>query len=201
MYTVYKITCLVNGKVYVGATEKSAEERFKAHWYARRNPQCQHRSIYQDMNSFGRDAFIVETVESGLPSDEAAFREDYWIDKLRSDGYTLYNELGGGGSIQLTEDRKEEIIRMYKEGLGTKKIAKLVKRDRKTVRRILCRKEVKTRFPSKSIFSKEVLCIDTGVIYHSIGEAAKKLGLNPGNIFSCCSGKYKQTGGLHFRYV
>lgn len=45
-----------------------------------------------------------------------------------------------------------------------------------------------------------VVCIETGVIYRSISEAARQLGLYATNICKVCKGHLKSTGGCHFRY-
>jgi plasmid maintenance system antidote protein VapI len=37
--------------------------------------------------------------------------------------------------------------------------------------------------------------------YPSVKEAARALGLNPGNVSNCCGGKYKQTGDYEFKWA
>lgn len=49
--------------------------------------------------------------------------------------------------------------------------------------------------------TKKVECIETGIIYNSITECAKELGLNPSHITACCKGKRKTTGKKHFKYI
>lgn len=49
--------------------------------------------------------------------------------------------------------------------------------------------------------SKQVLCVETGVIYPSTNEAQRQLGFNNGNISSACNGRYKQAYGFHWCYV
>lgn len=49
--------------------------------------------------------------------------------------------------------------------------------------------------------SKKTLCVETGVIYNSTGEAARLTGCHQGHISSCCKGSLKTTGGYHWRYV
>lgn len=51
--------------------------------------------------------------------------------------------------------------------------------------------------------SKPVLCIETGVVYHSAMEASRQTGASQGNINSCCNGRYgyKTAGGYHWRYA
>jgi hypothetical protein len=49
---------------------------------------------------------------------------------------------------------------------------------------------------------KAVLCVETGVIYESIYQAAKATGCNKQKISKCCRGiDYKSTGGYHWKFV
>lgn len=48
---------------------------------------------------------------------------------------------------------------------------------------------------------KRVLCVETGVIYPSISEAAGQTGLAASNISNCCNGKLKTTGGFHWKFI
>jgi hypothetical protein len=48
--------------------------------------------------------------------------------------------------------------------------------------------------------SKPVLCVETGAVYPSACEAARTTGLYQQNISSCCLGKRKTAGGLHWQF-
>lgn len=49
---------------------------------------------------------------------------------------------------------------------------------------------------------KRVLCVETGIIYDSIKEAARQTGLCKQKISYCCRGvRYKRTGGFHWKFV
>ena len=49
---------------------------------------------------------------------------------------------------------------------------------------------------------KRVRCVETGVIYDSIKEAARQTGLCKQKISYCCRGiRYKKTGGFHWEFV
>lgn len=49
---------------------------------------------------------------------------------------------------------------------------------------------------------KQVMCVETGVIYESIKEAARQTGLCKQKISYCCRGiRYKKTGGYHWKFV
>ena len=45
-----------------------------------------------------------------------------------------------------------------------------------------------------------VLGAEEWVPYASTAEAARSLGLDPGNISACCGGRIKKTGGYEFRW-
>lgn len=49
--------------------------------------------------------------------------------------------------------------------------------------------------------SKQVLCVDTSIIYPSVNEVQRELGFKSGNISSACNGKRKTCGGYTWRYV
>ena len=49
--------------------------------------------------------------------------------------------------------------------------------------------------------SKSVYCEELNRTFKSQVEAAEELGLNRCNIVNCCKGRYKTTGGYHFRYA
>ena len=57
--------------------------------------------------------------------------------------------------------------------------------------------KVVDKFPSK----KKVLCVETGIVYDSCGEAGRKTNINKKCISSVCIGKQKTAGGYHWMYV
>lgn len=58
--------------------------------------------------------------------------------------------------------------------------------------------ESNTNHPNKS---KQVLCLETGIIYPSTKEVQRQTGFSQGNISECCNGKRKTCGGFHWQYV
>lgn len=49
--------------------------------------------------------------------------------------------------------------------------------------------------------SREVMCVDTGVVYQSTKAAGEALGINRGSIANVCNGLRKKAGGLQWRYT
>lgn len=47
----------------------------------------------------------------------------------------------------------------------------------------------------------KIKCLEMNKIFNSSVEVEKELGLNKGNIISCCQGKRKSCGGLHWEYA
>ena len=47
----------------------------------------------------------------------------------------------------------------------------------------------------------EVKCVETGIVYESLREAAKAVGASTANICNCCKGKRHTAGGYHWEYA
>lgn len=49
--------------------------------------------------------------------------------------------------------------------------------------------------------SKKVLCVETGEVFESTRDAQRKTGIHQSSISYACNGKYKTTGGYHWKFV
>lgn len=105
---IYKITNIVNNKLYIGQTRKTIEERFQAH--INKAKQHTNRYLYDAMNKYGYDNFIPSEIEECDDSllDE---REMYWIAYYNTTnkqcGYNMTTG-GGGGDTWTNNPNKEE---------------------------------------------------------------------------------------------
>ena len=97
---IYKITNKINGKVYIGKTEKTIEHRWAVH--LRRAQNHQNRYLYDAMNHYGYANFKIEEIEACESSEELCLREIFWIDLFKSQnkkyGYNM--QRGGTGGAQ-----------------------------------------------------------------------------------------------------
>ena len=50
-------------------------------------------------------------------------------------------------------------------------------------------------------FSKQVLCVETGVIYPSTSQVEREFGFSKASISRCCLRKQKTCGRFHWRYI
>lgn len=110
MDKIYKITNIVNGKVYIGVTSASIESRFKKHCYEAENGSS--RRLCCAMRKYGISNFHVELLEA-VESQFRSQRESYWIDQFSSMLYEKgYNMTSGGegtpGAL-ISERQKERI--------------------------------------------------------------------------------------------
>lgn len=108
---IYKITNQINGKIYIGQTTKSIEQRWMQH--EKNAKQFPNRYLYDAMNHYGYDNFTIEVVEE-CEDCNLNNREKYWIAYFhsyyldeRQCGYNM--TLGGdGGNTWNANMHKEE---------------------------------------------------------------------------------------------
>lgn len=110
MGVVYKITNLVNGKIYVGQTTCTEAKRWREHKCAARkqNPKL---AIHRAMAKYGFDSFAMEVIDSADSQEELSRKEVEWIVKLNSG--TLghgYNLTAGGEGCSMTDPATKEKI-------------------------------------------------------------------------------------------
>ena len=53
----------------------------------------------------------------------------------------------------------------------------------------------------KNKAGKQVLCIETGVIYPTAAEASRQTGIHQDSISRTCKNKQKTAGGFHWQYI
>jgi group I intron endonuclease len=105
MYVLYKISCSVNGKAYVGYSSKSAEDRFKAHLL---NARWKRKTALCDaIRCYGDEAFSVEVILTCETHAEACAHEIRLISELGSILPLGYNMTKGGDGVPLTPEQRE----------------------------------------------------------------------------------------------
>ena len=119
---IYKITNKINGKVYVGKTTRTVQERWEEHLREYRKERCKNRPLYRAIRKYGTNAFTVETLEE-VDLENLSERETYWIEYFHtySGGYNA--TVGGDGKILYDYDL---IAQLLKEGRKYREIADMV---------------------------------------------------------------------------
>lgn len=212
---IYKITNLVNGKIYIGQTIRSLPDRIHQHLYR------QETLVAKAILKYGIENFKIEQIEECDCKDDLNAREIYWIkhyDCISPKGYN--RTFGGEGCFgyKMTIDDKERLInakkRYYAQGgkhpmLGkhhTEETRCKISESRKGKSLNHCRKhsdEIKRKISEnrKGLGCRKVINLNTNEIFDSIQDACKKYNLLDGSISRVCSGKYKTSGGFKWVYV
>lgn len=110
-YEVYKITNKVNGKVYIGITNRGAGARFKQHLF-----EAEHGSSFRFHNAlrkYGADGFDINIISFCKNAEELKEREKFFIKEYDSTnpekGYNMTE--GGDGTFgrPCSEETKQKI--------------------------------------------------------------------------------------------
>lgn len=105
---IYKITNLIEHKIYVGQT-KNLKRRMKE--YKNKSKKLDKRSSYKMMkiiNQYGFENFKFDILEEVINNENLNEREIFWIDKLNSRNPDIgYNSKTGGlGGLLIDESKK-----------------------------------------------------------------------------------------------
>jgi len=112
VYTIYKYTNKNNGKVYIGQTSKTLEERAQSNGHN----YCECRKFYNAIKKYGWDAFEPEILEIVKTVEQANERERYYISEYQStDDKYGYNIALGGDNKVMSEESKKLISKSAKE--------------------------------------------------------------------------------------
>ena len=131
MAYIYQITNKLNGKIYIGKTERSVQERWKEHCRDYLKERCEIRPLYRAMKKYGVENFFIEVIEETNNPEE---REAFWIQQKGSfkSGYNA--TLGGDGKRYVDYDL---VIATYKEVQNIAETSRILNLDKDTVSKVL----------------------------------------------------------------
>lgn len=121
MFYVYKITNLMNGKIYIGKSF-DVSGRWKKHIFAAKYKlKNDYFLIHMAINKYGADNFKIETISEHNSESEALDAETDLIAKLDSTNRNIgYNITKGGDGISGLKHSKETKNKMRLAKLGKK---------------------------------------------------------------------------------
>lgn len=123
MYKIYNITCLANGKVYIGQTRKEIEERLQQHKNNAKYKTFNTR-FYNAINKYGEENFIVEQLDEAETYEEVIEKEIYWINYYKSNHYKYegygYNSTDGGEGLRGFSHSEKTKEKLKQINLGNK---------------------------------------------------------------------------------
>ncbi|MGL5415109.1 MAG: GIY-YIG nuclease family protein [Clostridium sp.] len=175
---IYKVTNLINNKIYIGQTihplaiRKSQHER--SHLYGYKT------TFSNAINKYGIDNFHWEVIYTATTIDELNEKESFFISFYQSlTTQNGYNLKGGGGNSFLTQEVKDKISISQKGSLN--------------------HMFGKTGDLNKT--SKRTINLTTGRIFGSASVAAKYDNVNFSHVCSVCRGTRASTNGFIYRYL
>ena len=215
MAYIYQITNLINGKIYIGKTERSVSERWREHIKDSQKEENKHRPLYRAFNKYGLENFSIEIIEECANNQELDIKESYWIKYYNSNDASCGYNLTSGGSGLYNKDRKvnnlvnEEIIfDLWNQGYGVSDIEERTKYSYSSIKIHLkncptyseeesIRRGAKRASQSKNKqISQWTLDGEYVNTYESGVKAEEQTGINRKHISSVIRGKTKTAGGF-----
>lgn len=127
---IYKATSATTGKVYIGQSSQTLQERINQHNSHAFGQQYNYH-FHNAIRKYGADDFTYEIIEDGINSiEELNLRERFWIAEYDS-YYNGYNSTLGGDGRQTRDD--ELILKLFKDGKNTKEICEITGYHRATI--------------------------------------------------------------------
>lgn len=222
MYYIYKVTNLINNKVYIGQTN-NFEKRKREHLT---DTRTSHQPFKRALNKYGEENFKWEIIDEVSTKQQADEKEKYYINSLNSkipNGYNMAN--GGKGQ---TNWNLRKIVMLDLEGNLLKKYDTITECEIETKldhsRISACCKGKSKRYKNymfmyledyeekgstkyikpESARKKAIVQYDLRGNkireYESVTQASKINNVCRDNISSCLIGKYKSSGGYIWKY-
>lgn len=112
-FYIYKITNLINKKIYIGKTY-NIKVRFNAHKAAaRRSNKNDYSLIHRALNKYGFENFQIESLAEYSAEEDALQAEKEFIKKYnsmnRDAGYNLTEGCDGSSGFKFTEEQKRSL--------------------------------------------------------------------------------------------
>ena len=205
MAYIYKITNILNQKIYIGKTEQlNPQKRWNEHQADAKNPNRNHRALYKAINKYGVENFNFEVIEE---TDSPEEKEIYYIQYYNT-YHNGYNETLGGDGAKYLELPEQDICKYYLERKSLKSTAEHFGHDKETIKKILYKNNIQI-IASKDLIkeknSKAVAKIDKKTdkileIYPSVSEAERQNNCHS-HIKDVCNGKRKTAGGYKWKFI
>lgn len=131
---IYKITNLLNGKVYIGQTIQNLERRISGHRSNAKNKSdsLNKNSIDFAINEYGWENFKVDTIEICHSQDKLNEREKFWIAELNCkvpNGYNLTD--GGTGALGSVSRKGKHLSAEHKAKISASEKGKALSAETK----------------------------------------------------------------------
>lgn len=135
MAIIYKITNKINGKIYIGETTSSLEQRWKDHCRDGKNSDHNKSVLHDAIHKYGADNFSIEQIDE-VPDEQRFEKETEYIIKYQSlvsqYGYNIVL-YGSGYGIYNAND----FIELWEQGYTQQEIIDIIGCSQGTVKKFL----------------------------------------------------------------
>lgn len=113
---IYRITCIVNNKIYIGSAV-NLYQRWNRHMSELRRGKHKNNHLQNAWNKYGEENFSIEVLEF-CGKDELMTKEQDWIDQLRPHDRTIgFNKTidtrAPMRGFQVTDETREKLRRVH----------------------------------------------------------------------------------------
>ena len=199
IYTLYLHKNKINGKVYIGQTCQKPEDRWKK---GAGYKTCSF--FYAAIQKYGWDNFEHIILEQGeMDAEEASQKEIQYILFYDSTNPEKGYNIQSGGFSTISPNALPKALAWMKEHpeFGLARAQDMLKWQKEHPEEALqMRRENQKK--AANARKKPVICVETGEIFESASEAARKIPkTSQSKICMVCQGKRKTCGGYHWEYV
>lgn len=219
---IYKITNMVNGKVYIGQTIRDFDSRYRGNIFKNtHNKHLKYAILKEGLENFK----IEKEFKTAYSKEELDYLEDYYIKKYNATNPDFgYNKMFGGSNGLHTEEIKLKISKIQSEISGVSVICVTTNKAFPTVAKaaeyynvsasnitLCCRKiisqtkglqwlyyddYIRGDVPLK-IKDRRVICVTTGEVFDTANDILKIYpNVNLSGIVQCCKLLYASHGEL-----
>ena len=103
---IYKITNLINNKIYIGKTIRNIQERWNEHVSRALNSE-DNTHLHNAIKKYGKENFTIEVIDSTEDYEKLNELEIYYIELYGSTDPTIGYNLTNGGEGNLKYNYKE----------------------------------------------------------------------------------------------
>ena len=208
MGEIYKITCTITNKIYIGKTEINTQERWKQHCYVAflQSHKDYNFPFHRAIRKYGIKNFSIIVIDRSDSQQELSNKEVFWINFYNSykNGYNA--SLGGDGHSKYNYDM---IINYYFSHncsiLNTRQhfhiydqvIYSALKSKNINYLNLQKPKNNKRHFKQEKIY-----CIELNKIFNTMSEIDKYFNKQVhSNIRRCLDGITKKAYGYHWKII
>lgn len=186
-FLVYEHINRINGKRYVGITHHTDDPNRR--WNNGRG-YFRNKHFSDAIHKYGWENFDHIILASGLNKQDACTIERMMIQIHQTQNKCFGYNITDGGEFFHHSNATKALMSKHRKGKGLRKFSEEHKRKIR-------------EHHQGGTDKKSVVCVESGLVYKSINDAARATGINKKQISGCCRNvpHYNAAGGYHWRFA